>query len=427
MARALTQIGLLNHLGYGNLGDDGSLDAVIQNIRRRWPQAVIRGLPLNAYDTERRYGISSYATRRDSNIPPRLGRASNSGVTLKVKLKAAFGKYRFFFMILRAINTVIIRMPKKCLRQLYFLVRSPFITRSLDLLIIWGGGQLRDSCSGSWTYAFTMFKWILLAKIWHVKCYIINVGAGPLDLPLSRFFVRQVLALADYVSLRDEKSQMLVQELGFMGRTHVRPHSGYSLDIPAHDLCVLKSRGKASVGLAPMEYSDPRLIRTLALFGSWLIKNEYDVALFCSDIGSDPSAVEEVESILRTHTDIASQHSIGSLCRVHQWSTEELLSNMASMDYVVTCRFHGVVYAHMLNKPVLAISYHPKVATLMKDIKLSEYCVDIRTVDPDVLTHTFVSLVGNRDYVKARMTETLACYKKELKGQFDELFPGEVR
>jgi hypothetical protein len=35
------KIGLLNHMGGGNLGDDATQDAVIENIKRRWPEAVI--------------------------------------------------------------------------------------------------------------------------------------------------------------------------------------------------------------------------------------------------------------------------------------------------------------------------------------------------------------------------------------------------
>ena len=66
------------------------------------------------------------------------------------------------------------------------------------------------------------------------------------------------------------------------------------------------------------------------------------------------------------------------------------------MDYVVTCRFHGVVFAHMLNKPVLAISHHPKVTALMNEMGLGKYCVDIRTFDLDLLTETFAAVVKMR-------------------------------
>src|SRR5215510_11466106 len=63
VARFSTKIGLLDHLGGGNLGDDATLDAVMQNIKSRWPQAEIFGFSMNPSDTESRHGIRSYPIR----------------------------------------------------------------------------------------------------------------------------------------------------------------------------------------------------------------------------------------------------------------------------------------------------------------------------------------------------------------------------
>ena len=50
---------------------------------------------------------------------------------------------------------------------------------------------------------------------------------------------------------------------------------------------------------------------------------------------------------------------------------------MSMMDYVVTCRFHGMIFAHLLNKPILAVARHPKVTELMAGLELFGYCADI--------------------------------------------------
>src|SRR5437667_8038537 len=77
MNRVYKTVGLLDHLGHGNLGDDATLEAVMQNIRRRSPDATLIGFSLNPYDTEQRHGIPSYAIRRDSKSTP----SSNSPVS----------------------------------------------------------------------------------------------------------------------------------------------------------------------------------------------------------------------------------------------------------------------------------------------------------------------------------------------------------
>ena len=93
------------------------------------------------------------------------------------------------------------------------------------------------------------------------------------------------------------------------------------------------------------------------------------------------------------------------------------------MDIIITCRFHGVVFAHLMNIPVIALSHHPKVTTLMKDMGLSEYCLDIDSFDENLLTATFNRMMADRNGIKTRMAEKCMSYKIQLSTQFDRLFP----
>jgi polysaccharide pyruvyl transferase WcaK-like protein len=92
---------------------------------------------------------------------------------------------------------------------------------------------------------------------------------------------------------------------------------------------------------------------------------------------------------------------------------------MSGFDYIVTCRFHGVVFAHLLNKPVLAIAHHPKVAELMSDLELSAYCVDIRDFDPNLLAERFAMMVVRTEEIKAHMAARLTGNRQLLRLQFD--------
>ena len=90
------------------------------------------------------------------------------------------------------------------------------------------------------------------------------------------------------------------------------------------------------------------------------------------------------------------------------------------MDYVVTCRFQGVISAHLLNKPILAVARHPKVTELMTGLELSDYCVDIRDFNVSWLTEKFSSMVNNAEEIKSRMAASLMKNRKQLRNQFDE-------
>ena len=418
------RIGLLDHFGTGNLGDDATIQATLQHIKSRWPHALIIGLSLNPFDSERRHGIPAYAIRQEGFFH----------FASKDKLKNVLRKYHFLFSVLRTVTNVVTAKPMWLLREIIFLAKSFRIAKSLDLLIICGGGQLLDAWGGPWSFPYTLFKWVLLAKLSHTKCYFVNVGAGPLTYHLSKWFIKCALLLADYVSFRDGKSRVLIREIGFRNRTRVVADSVYGLQIP--DLTIngrhIGKGGGLTIGIAPMAYCDPRrywdkdkavyecFIRKLADFSARLIRDHHRLRLFSTDIWFDSQAILDLELAIKneyaidTATWITCQPVTG---------INEFLSQLSQVDCVVTCKFHGVIFAHLLNVPVLAIAHHPKVATLMDDFELSEYCVDIVKFDVDLLTGIFDRLVANMNDIKACVPRKVAYYQRELALQFDQLFP----
>jgi polysaccharide pyruvyl transferase WcaK-like protein len=80
------------------------------------------------------------------------------------------------------------------------------------------------------------------------------------------------------------------------------------------------------------------------------------------------------------------------------------------------------VFAHLLNKPVLAIAHHPKVAELMSDLGLSTYCIDIRDFDSNLLAERFALMISRTEEIKTRMAASLSRNRQLLRSQFDELF-----
>ena len=78
------RVGILGHVGNENLGDEAIIAAVIQNIRRRVPDAEINGFTLNPADTLERHGIVSFPIRRGAGAKP-----SAASATSRVSAEAA--------------------------------------------------------------------------------------------------------------------------------------------------------------------------------------------------------------------------------------------------------------------------------------------------------------------------------------------------
>jgi polysaccharide pyruvyl transferase WcaK-like protein len=179
----------------------------------------------------------------------------------------------------------------------------------------------------------------------------------------------------------------------------------------------------------PYPFCDPRefasghqeiydnYIAKFATFASILSKESYSLELFGSDVGADSSAIEDLRQVLQR------KHGIATPPYKPVASVEKLLAKLETFDYVVTCRFHGVVLAHILNKPILAISHHPKVASLMEHLGLGQYCADIQNYDPFHLAENFKSLVENSQDIRRGMAVSLSASRLKVASQFDELFP----
>jgi polysaccharide pyruvyl transferase WcaK-like protein len=260
----------------------------------------------------------------------------------------------------------------------------------------------------------------------------LNVGAGPLSDFLSRTFTRRALAAGQYVSFRDNESQTLARTIGFAGESCIFPDSVYGLTCAPFVRNVESAIRQPAVGVAAVPYGDPRLhpketnsivydrfLDNCRRMIRWLSSQGYVVTLFGTDVGVDARVNADILRSLR-------EQGNASLPQYAETQTVgDVLRTISAMDYVITCRFHGVVFAHLLNKPVLAIAHHPKVADLMKALGLSKYCVDIRKFDANLLADRFEALVRERDEIKHRMTVSLAACRSILAGQFDELFPPE--
>jgi polysaccharide pyruvyl transferase WcaK-like protein len=423
MGKRQKRIALLHHTGGGNLGDDATMEVVLRNVGERWPEADVTVFTMNPDDTAKKHGIPSYPIRRHT------WKIGYNSANMKTSQESNGGLLSW----LGSTRNPLIRLPRAIVGEIDFLIGSLKRIWFFDLLIIGGGGQLTER-SGPWGFPYAIFIWVLMSRAARVKCFFLNVGAGPLRHPLSKLFVKCALISADYVSFRDVQSQALAVNIGYKGESQVFPDNVYDYNV-LPPRAFSGSGSQQIVGIAPMPYPfcDPRehlsdrqaiyddLTAKIAKFATAVVQRSYSIELFGSDYGADPSAIEDLRAVLQQ------SHNIITPEYVRVESVRELLARMSAMDYVVTCRFHGVVFAHLLNKPVLAISHHPKVANLMNTLGLSEYCFDIEKFYPEQLTDAFESMVRNADEIKRSMAASLAHRKMKLKGQFDYLFPPDPR
>ena len=105
-------------------------------------------------------------------------------------------------------------------------------------------------------------------------------------------------------------------------------------------------------------------------------------------------------------------------------TVDGLLSELAATDVVVATRFHNILMALLLNKPVISISFHHKCASLMGEMGLAEYCQDIDRLNSDKLIEQFCELEKNAEKLKPLIKQKTEQYRRTLDAQYDFIFRG---
>ena len=91
---------------------------------------------------------------------------------------------------------------------------------------------------------------------------------------------------------------------------------------------------------------------------------------------------------------------------------------MAPAGTVVATRFHNVMCALKLGKPVISIGYAPKNVALMTDMELSEFCQNASTLDVDLLTKQFREIESRFPELRQTIMERNAANARLLDDQF---------
>lgn len=426
----IMRIGLLDHMGYGNLGDAAIQEAVITNIKRRLPNAQLVGFSFIPDDTLKRHGIPCHPIRWWYPRPEKTGDQAPDRMSLKSRLRSALKSTALIYAWAKPVSDFV--------HEVVFWVQSYRTLRSLDLLIISGGGQLCELWRGPWSHPYTIFKFSLLTKLAGKKLYFLNVGAGPLEHPLSRLFARWAVRLADYRSFRDRDSEELVRSLGVRGETLVYPDPVYAMEVG--DRLNGASRGTSMpiVGLNPIGFCDPRLwprkddsiyqeyLEKIAQFSTWLLERGYHLRVFTTETSVDGYAIEDLKA--RLFSKFSSPELLSQVFPIPSENVDDLLQQMSEFDFIVTSKFHGIIFSHLLRKPVISLSYHKKMDVAMQVVGHDRFCADIERFDGDWLIKAFRSLVDESRSIKSASAATVETYAAKLSQQFDTLFrPDRLR
>jgi polysaccharide pyruvyl transferase WcaK-like protein len=396
-------ITFFGNFGTQNLGNEYTLKAILENLRKRLPGARFACVCPDPRDAAARYGIAGVPM-----TAPRT-RSSTRAAAHGSRLAGLFRK-------------VFLRAPLEIVEWW----RAYRALRGTRLLVMTGTGMLGDFGIGPFDLHYQILKWSAVAKLRGAKVLFVSVGAGPIADPRSRWIVKRAVSLADYRSYRDAFSKDYLARIGFdTRRDAVYPDLAFSLD--PFDRAARRDGDARVVGVGLMDYygsrSSPergeavyrRYVENMAAFVDWLLGCGYAVRLLIGDVAYDTRVRRDVKRLLRRRN---APGEGGCIADEPISSIEDLVTQLAHTDVVVATRFHNLLLALMLDKPVLALSYHEKIASLLAGMGLGEYCHDVDRFDLGKLVEQFIRLEQGSAAARLTIRRKRDEYRRALDEQY---------
>ncbi len=416
------RIALLTPYSGNNLGDAAIQDALIANIRLRFPGAQFSGISLNCDNFLERHASSAFPLHFTNR--PYYGMSDRKGTDEEHAPQRSDQKK----LSLISTKNVLRQVPLLgwCLKKIYVggkvvwgearhSAEAYRFLRAHDLLIVSGGGQLDDEWGGAWGHPFALLKWTVLARIAQVPCGIASVGVGKVTSIKSRLFLSWALRRADYRSYREGNTRKVATSLLSRAETDsVVPDLAFSMPLshlPAPAGLRSIAQGRTIVAIGPMAYAKP---------GSWPYENRalYDrylqqmlrVVIQLLEQGcflvvvysalSDRSVIAELIERLpeEVKPKLKSQMYVPSIAA---W--QDLVGLLRDVDFLIASRLHTLILGFLVRRATVAISFDPKVDWVMQDLGQTDYLLQIHDFSAEDVIGALRRIALRKQFVREQI------------------------
>ncbi|MEK4384769.1 polysaccharide pyruvyl transferase CsaB [Solibacillus sp. FSL W7-1464] len=288
---------LSGYYGFDNVGDEAILLSIITALRKEQPDVEITVLSNNPDTTSKTYGVA-------------------------------------------AVNRWKIKEISKVLK-------------TADGLISGGGSLLQDQ-TGMKTIPYYCLI-MRLAKFHKTPVFIYAQGMGPIRHPLSRKLTKYTLNRVDRVTLRDEASKELLNEIGVKQAMSLVPDPVIGLDSSTFRSEWLERQAFAADGYLSVSIRDwPSEVNFMQKVadGLDLLAEAGHTIVFVPmhDIHDEKSSYKLVKMMKQK-----------SIVAPGNLSIEEKVAIIGKSDLLIGMRLHSLIFSAIEATPFIALSYDPKI------------------------------------------------------------------
>jgi polysaccharide pyruvyl transferase WcaK-like protein len=157
----------------------------------------------------------------------------------------------------------------------------------------------------------------------------------------------------------------------------------------------------------------------MGVFIQWLLGRGCSVRVVIGDLAYDRPVLADLRAWL-----VAGGMSLEDAMFEDEPATSvsDILDQLSRVDVVVASRFHNIVLALLLGKPVVSLSYNEKNEALMTEAGLSEYCQTLDAFDLERLKQQFTDIERSAERLREEIPPKVLLLRERLHEQYRTVF-----
>jgi polysaccharide pyruvyl transferase CsaB len=283
----------------------------------------------------------------------------------------------------------------------------------LDILIVGGGGILYDADAKIYLREAT------IAAENNIPVMIYAVGVGPLKEPLIQDTVKNCLGNVDLITVRDRRSQQILEEIGLQREVTVTADPALLLTPEPVTVADLKREGITNnrrligmsvreAGVAAPDIHEEHYHLLLANAADFMIERFDADVIF---IPMEPSEFDLQNSHAVISKMLRPQHA--SILK-GTYSSGQVLSILSKCEFAVGMRLHFLIFSAIQGIPFVALPYSPKVGGFLDDMQIE--MPPIHLVNEGRLLAYIDKSWDQRKKLQERIKQTVPILQSRAKG-----------
>jgi polysaccharide pyruvyl transferase CsaB len=275
-------------------------------------------------------------------------------------------------------------------------------------LFIWGGGSLIQDVTSIKSPLFYL-SLMILAQLKGLKTIAYAQGIGPIKTPFISWLTKQVLKKCHGVSVRDQASAKLFKKWGI------------KYIIAADPVWALSSKINKNLELLPK----PRIAVNLRSHSSLTEKKieiisqalidfkkatKTNIILVPFQKSKDLEICEKIAEKLKANYQI-----------IMIENPQELKGLFKQIDMMIGMRLHSLIMAKSEGCKCFALSYDPKVTSLMAETDIEGYELENLPYQANIITEKWLKIYENVANLSDNKTESLAESALQHQNLFDSI------